>query len=100
MGKIAIIGGSGIKDSPQFKDIEWQSFDTKYSNGWGDGVVDYQENESVIFIPRHGRDETCRYGPSRTQYGANLITAKELGATVVVAISAVGSLQRILKLKI
>src|SRR3989338_6102899 len=94
MDKIAIIGGSGIKDSPQFRDVEWKSFDTKYSNGWGDGIVDYQQNDEVIFIPRHGRDETCRYLPSRAQYGANLIAAKELCATVVVAISAVGSLVR------
>lgn len=92
-GKLAIIGGSGIKDSPEFKGAEWQTLDTKFSNGHGDGVVEYQESDGVIFIPRHGRDEIVRYSPSRTQYGANLIAARHLGATTVVAFSCVGSLK-------
>lgn len=92
-GKLAIIGGSGIKDSPEFRDAEWQSLDTKFSNGHGDGVIEYQESDDVIFIPRHGRDETLRYSPNKTKYGANLIAARVLGATTVVAFSCVGSLK-------
>ncbi len=92
-GKLAIIGGSGIKDSPEFKDAKWLAFGTQHSNGFGDGVVEYQESGGVIFIPRHGRDETLRYSPSRTQYGANLIAARYLGATTVVGFSCVGSLK-------
>ncbi len=89
--KIAIIGGSGVHDSPGFKDLEWKVFETKYSNGHGNGVIEYQERkDGVLFIPRHGH--TIKYGPSCTQYGANLIAAKMLGADVVIATSAVGSL--------
>ena len=88
--KIAIIGGSGVKDAPTFKNNEWKLVDTFYSNGFGDGKVEYQESDEVIFIPRHGH--TKNFGPSRTQYGANLIAAKALGAKVVIATSAVGSL--------
>lgn len=55
------------------------------------GVIEYKEKDSVIFIPRHGH--SVRYGPSCSQYGANLIAAKALGANVVVATSAVGSLR-------
>lgn len=92
-GKLAIIGGSGIKDNPEFKGADWQTLDTRFSNGHGDGVVEYQESDGVIFIPRHGRDETVRYSPNMTPYGANLIAAKKLGATTVVAFSCVGSLK-------
>ena len=89
--KIVLIGGSGITDSPLFHDTEWKVFETGYSNGLGDGVVEYQESNGVIFIPRHGHEK--RYGPSCTQYGANLIAARKLGARIVIATSAVGSLR-------
>lgn len=55
------------------------------------GVIEYKEKEEIIFIPRHGHN--IRYGPSCSQYAANLIAAKALGANVVVATSAVGSLR-------
>jgi len=94
---VAIIGGSGIKDSPIFGGVGWKVFDTGYSNGFGNGVIDYQEKDNVIFIPRHGNPKehgpySRRYGPAKTQYGANLIAAKMLGAKCVIATSAVGSL--------
>lgn len=89
--KIALIGGSGIGDNPQFTGVDWHSIETGYSNGYGTGTVEYLENSGIIFIPRHGRSTI--YGPSRTQYAANLIAAKILGANVVIATSAVGSLK-------
>ncbi|MBI4453074.1 hypothetical protein HY636_00350 [Candidatus Woesearchaeota archaeon] len=55
------------------------------------GVIEYKEKDGVIFIPRHGH--SVRYGPSCSQYAANLIAAKALGANVVIATSAVGSLR-------
>ncbi|MBI5392569.1 hypothetical protein HZA96_01750 [Candidatus Woesearchaeota archaeon] len=89
--KIAIIGGSGVHDNPGFKDLEWKVFETKYFTAVGNGVIEYQErNDGIMFIPRHGH--SVKYGPSCTQYGANLIAAKILGADVVIATSAVGSL--------
>ncbi len=98
-GKLAIIGGSGINDSPEFRDAEWQIVETIHSNGFGNGRVEYQESDGVIFFPRHGRHETVRYSPSTTQYGANLIAARMLGATTVVAFSCVGSLKEHIRVK-
>ncbi len=82
---VAIIGGSGVEECPQFKKAPWQSIDT------GMGIVEYQQNNEIIFIPRHGH--SIRYGPSKTQYAANLLTASSLDIRVVVATSAVGSLR-------
>ena len=95
---VAIIGGSGVHDSPLFAGLEWKRFDTEYvesefvsgTTTQDRGNVEYQQGDGVIFIPRHGHN--VRYGPSRTQYAANLIAAKELGAKIVIATSAVGSL--------
>lgn len=113
MAKLAIIGGSGIKDSPLFRDATWYCLGTGYPNGEcfetststpsllnaPQGVVEFQEVANVLFIPRHGRDESLRYGPSATQYAANLITAKLRGATAVIGLSAVGSLKPTIKVK-
>lgn len=82
---VAIIGGSGVEECPQFKNAPWQSVDT------GLGIVEYRRSEGVIFIPRHGH--SIRYGPSKTQYAANLLVASSLDVRVVVATSAVGSLK-------
>jgi 5'-methylthioadenosine phosphorylase len=92
MGKVALIGGSGISDSPGFKDLEWKQFGTGiYRGPKADGIVYYQErSDGVVFIPRHGIPER-RYGPAQTQYAANIVAAKMLGASVVIATSAVGS---------
>lgn len=90
--KIVLLGGSGIRDSPAFQDASWKTIDTGFSNGVGDGKVECQErDDGVIFIPRHGN--MASYGPSDTQYGANLIAARMLGARIVIATSAVGSLK-------
>ncbi len=111
--RVAVIGGSGVHDSPGFKDLKWRKIDTRYRKG-GDvsltdrvvarmgglrrGVVEYQlRDDGVIFIPRHGHER--RYGPCVTQYGANLIAASMLGANVVVATSAVGSLDENIPVK-
>ena len=105
-GKVVLIGGSGVTDSPGFRDLEWKIQETDIPTIHpvtrqvvGTGRVSYQEREDgVIFIKRHGRSDsklgTREYGPSVTEYAANLVAAKILGASVVVASSAVGSLQK------
>ncbi|MBI2573340.1 MTAP family purine nucleoside phosphorylase [Candidatus Woesearchaeota archaeon] len=96
MGLVAIIGGSGVEDSPSLEGAVWNKFDTGYASGLDHhtGVVWYKKKDEVIFIPRHGGhpQENPRFGPAKTQYAANLIAAHALGARVVVATSAVGSL--------
>ncbi len=93
MGKVAIIGGSGVHDAPTFQSIEWNCLETAVLNGYGDGKIWYQENDGVVFIPRHGGHpkNNPQYSPSRTQYAANVVAAKALGAQFVIGISAVGS---------
>ncbi|MBU2561615.1 MAG: hypothetical protein KKD17_04910 [Nanoarchaeota archaeon] len=90
--KILLIGGSGIDDAPAFSELPWVPFHTKYRTQWGDGSIEYKERkDGVIFIPRHGRPGR-RFGPSRTQYAANLIAGRIMGARFVIATSAVGSM--------
>lgn len=88
--KLAIIGGSGIRDSPIFKDVPWGTFETGYTTAHAQGTVEYQlSEEGLIFIPRHGKSRFL--APSKTQYAANIIAAKQLGAEAILAISATGT---------
>jgi len=80
---MAIIGGSGIADSPAVQNNVWKEIDT------GLGKVEYQEGEGFVFIPRHGHK--VKYGPHCTQYAANLVAARMLGARWVIGTSAVGT---------
>lgn len=97
MGKVAIIGGSGVRECPTFEGLEWHVFDIglKTFDAFGevasDGKIHYQINGDVMFIPRHGHGQDI-FGPSVTNYAGNLVTAKIWGADVVIATSAVGSL--------
>ena len=103
--KVVIIGGSGIHDSPGFKNILWRTFDVGAPPGITRreeeqekidadklitlGVIEYQKrNDGVIFIPRHGH--TVKYAPHLTQYVENGLAASMLG-DVVIATSAVGT---------
>src|SRR5262249_53015814 len=46
---------------------------------------------TMLFLPRHGRGH--RFSPSDINYRANLCALKKLGATHVLSVSAVGSMQ-------
>lgn len=89
---IVLLGGSGIKEMSEFADRNWEFIHTGYKTAHGEGRVEFQQSNGVTFIPRHGH--TIRYGPAATQYAANLIAAKMLGADIVIATSAVGSLKK------
>lgn len=108
---VAIIGGSGVKETSLVDESRWKEYKTGISKGFGDGLVHYQWiDDGVLFIPRHGRkhfeegkgdislkkeegkwivDNT--FGPAQTQYGANLVTAMRKGAIIVLGTTAVGS---------
>ncbi len=101
---VAILGGSGtINDSSLFQKNDWESLNTGHQITLPDGtrssgVVWYKRadnDDDVIFIPRHGKDEKERQDPDSTQYGANVLAAYALGARTVVGLSAVGSLRRL-----
>ncbi|MBW2972192.1 MTAP family purine nucleoside phosphorylase [Candidatus Woesearchaeota archaeon] len=97
--RVVLLGGSGLTETERFRGVKWLPVHTTYRVTWPegtvtDGTVWYQESDDgVIFIPRHGTEMHGQFGPSRTQYAANLIAAKTLGADRVIATSAVGGLQ-------
>lgn len=88
---LGVIGGSGLYQMPGLEDVEEVTVDT----AWGapsDAIVRGRlGGTTLLFLPRHGRGH--RIPPSAINFRANLLSLKQLGATHVVSVSAVGSLR-------
>jgi 5'-methylthioadenosine phosphorylase len=94
-GLLAIIGGSGLYELPGLADTAWVAVDTP----WGapsdqilTGTLATPAGPArLAFLPRHGRGH--RLSPSDLNYRANIAALKQLGATDVLSLSAVGGLR-------
>jgi 5'-methylthioadenosine phosphorylase len=89
--EIGIIGGSGLYQMPELKDIEEVSVDTPFGKPSDVFITGMLEGVRVAFLPRHGRGH--RLLPSELPFRANIYAMKTLGAERILSASAVGSLQ-------
>ena len=89
--KIGIIGGSGLYQMPELKDVEELSVETPFGKPSDAFIVGTLEGERVAFLPRHGRGH--RLLPTELPFRANIYAMKELGVERILSASAVGSLQ-------
>ena len=94
-GLLAIIGGSGLYDLPGLTDTAWVTVDTPWgapSDQIFTGTLATATGPvNLAFLPRHGRGH--RLAPSDVNYRANIAALKQLGATDVLSLSAVGGLR-------
>ena len=94
-GLLAIIGGSGLYELPGLQDTAWVTVDTPWgapSDQLLTGTLPTPAGPArLAFLPRHGRGH--RLAPSDLNYRANIAALKQLGATDVLSLSAVGSLR-------
>ena len=89
--KIGIIGGSGLYQMPELKDVEEVSVGTPFGPPSDAFIVGTLEGERVAFLPRHGRGH--KLTPSELPFRANVYAMKLLGVERILSASAVGSLQ-------
>ncbi len=89
--KIGIIGGSGLYQMPELKDIEEVNVDTPFGKPSDAFIVGTLEGERVAFLARHARGH--RLTPSELPFRANIYAMKLLGVEHILSASAVGSLQ-------
>jgi 5'-methylthioadenosine phosphorylase len=89
--KIGIIGGSGLYQMPELKDVEEVSVETPFGAPSDAFIVGTLEGTRVAFLPRHGRGH--RILPTELPFRANIYAMKTLGVERILSASAVGSLQ-------
>jgi 5'-methylthioadenosine phosphorylase len=89
--KIGIIGGSGLYQMPELKDVEEVAVDTPFGKPSDAFIVGTLEGVRVAFLPRHGRGH--RLTPTELPFRANIYAMKLLGVERILSASAVGSLQ-------
>src|SRR5437764_8675083 len=89
--KIGIIGGSGLYQMPELKEIEEVSVATPFGRPSDSFIVGTLEGQRVAFLPRHGRGHKLL--PTELPFRANIYAMKLLGVERILSASAVGSLQ-------
>jgi 5'-methylthioadenosine phosphorylase len=87
--KIAVIGGTGFKCL--FKDASQLRLGTPYGIAppLSIGKIDGKE---VVFLPRHGLNHSVP--PHRINYRANVYALYEMGVERIIAVNAVGAINR------
>jgi 5'-methylthioadenosine phosphorylase len=93
--EIAFIGGSGFYDPDLLEDAMTVAINTPFGAPSGEITIGRISGKTCAFLARHGPEH--RFSPTHINYRANIYALKTLGATNVVAISAVGSLKEEIK---
>ncbi|MFH0935336.1 MAG: S-methyl-5'-thioadenosine phosphorylase [Candidatus Omnitrophota bacterium] len=95
MGKIGIIGGSGLYKIEGIKDLKEVAVTTPFGEPSDKFITGKIEGKDVVFLPRHGVGH--RINPSEINYRANIYGMKKLGAERIISVTACGSLKEELK---
>ena len=88
---IGIIGGSGLYAIDGLEDAEWRRIDTPWGQPSDELLFGRIGKVDLIFLPRHGRGHVIP--PSELNFRANIDALKRSGATDILAISSIGSLE-------
>jgi len=91
MGRIGIIGGSGLYNIEGIKIKKEISVLTPFGRPSDKFVIGILANKEVVFLPRHGRGH--RISPSEINYRANIYAMKKLGVKRIISVAACGSLR-------
>jgi len=95
MGKIGIIGGSGLYDIEGIRLVKEISATTPFGKPSDKFTTGEFEGREVVFLPRHARGH--RLNPSEINYRANIWAMKKLGVDRIISVTACGSLREDLK---
>ncbi|MFH0876604.1 MAG: S-methyl-5'-thioadenosine phosphorylase [Candidatus Omnitrophota bacterium] len=95
MGKIGIIGGSGIYKMEGLKRLREVRVRTPFGAPSDTYKVGEINGVDVVFLPRHGSKHSI--SPSEINYRANVFGMKILGVERLISVSACGSLKKELK---
>ncbi|MEH6504293.1 MAG: S-methyl-5'-thioinosine phosphorylase [Cycloclasticus sp.] len=92
MSILAVIGGTGLNKLVNLQGVHKKVMKTPYGEPSSPLTYGNINGTEVVFLARHGYGHTIP--PHKINYRANIWALKEAGATSVVAIAAVGSINR------
>jgi len=95
MGKIGIIGGSGLYEIQGLKAKKWVRVTTPFGDPSDEYLLGKLEGRELVFLPRHARGH--KISPSEINYRANIYGMKKLGVDRIISITACGSLKEEIK---
>jgi 5'-methylthioadenosine phosphorylase len=87
---IGIVGGTGLYDLP-LTGAEWRTIESPFGAPSDAVLMGTLGEQRVAFLPRHGRGH--KIPPHEINFRANIDVLKRAGATSLLSVSAVGSLQ-------
>ncbi len=90
--RIGIIGGSGLYEMDDLKDVERVKLDTPFGDPSDEYIIGSLKDREIVFLPRHGRGH--RILPSELNFRANIYGLKSLGVEWIISVSAVGSMKK------
>jgi len=88
---LAVIGGSGIYSLPGISEVETLTIQTPFGPPSSSIVRGRLGDTTLLFLARHG--DRHQFAPHQINYRANICALKLAGATHIVSLSAVGSMQ-------
>lgn len=92
---IGIIGGSGIQEMEQLREVERVEVETPFGKPSAPFVRGTLEGQRVAFLTRHGLGHV--FLPSEIPYRANIYAFKKLGVQRIISCGAVGSMRESVK---
>ncbi|MFA5118859.1 MAG: S-methyl-5'-thioadenosine phosphorylase [Candidatus Omnitrophota bacterium] len=91
MGRIGIIGGSGLYNIEGIRRVKEVVVNTPFGKPSDAFITGNLEGKDVVFLPRHGKGH--RISPSEINYRANIFGMKKLGVERIISVTACGSLK-------
>ncbi len=95
MGRIGIIGGSGLYKIEGIKKIKEVLLTTPFGKPSDKFILGELEGKEVVFLPRHAVGH--RISPSQINYRANIYAMKKLKVERIISVTACGSLKEEIK---
>ncbi len=92
MSETAIIGGTGLTSLNGLEIVRREVVNTPYGEPSGPLIHGRLEGHEVVFLPRHGSGHTIP--PHMINYRANIWALHSIGVQRVVAVNAVGGIDR------
>lgn len=91
MGRIGIIGGSGLYHIEGINKFKHISVTTPFGKPSDKLIIGEIDGKEVVFLPRHGKGH--HISPTEINYRANIFALKKLGVDRIFSVSACGSLK-------